>query len=332
MATAEIRSQPISDYIDARFARVEKALEILIKSITGYNPSPAIANDLVTADSELNKGLEHRKSSLLSQDSSSKDTNNRVVHTHQINHALLEAKRAETASLDAKIKETLLLLTSTRAELLATPGTKFNPLTPQYPVSYSELLSYARRISKFTLPHTYREQAASGTATPKDGDANGVSTPGASNTIAIAAVNGQEAPATPAADKIAATPGKTTEEDNNPHTTALPDTFIPATSLPATVFVPWPNENLLRRGALATIQQLLEKGEEIEGYDAEKGAKELEAKRRAEAEEEEERERARAMRAAAAASQGGRSGGKMDQKPKKQFVVDEFGSDDDDDD
>jgi hypothetical protein len=192
-------------------------------------------------------------------------------------------------------------------------------------------LSYARRISKFTLPHTYREQAASGTATPKDGEANGVSTSGATNTTA-AAVNGQEAPTTPAADKGAATPSKSTEEESNPHTTALPDTFIPATSLPSTVFVPWPNENLLRRGALATIQQLLEKGEEIEGYDAEKGAKELEAKRRAEAEEEEERERARAMRTAAAASQGGRPGGKMEQKAKKQFVVDEFGSDDDDDD
>jgi hypothetical protein len=58
----------MSDYVDARFARVEKALETLIKSITGYNPSPAIANDLVTADSELNEGLEHRMFSLLSQE------------------------------------------------------------------------------------------------------------------------------------------------------------------------------------------------------------------------------------------------------------------------
>lgn len=249
------------------------------------------------------------------------------MHIHQTNHARLEAKRAETASLDAKIKETLLLLTRTRAELLATPGTKFNSSIPQYPVSYSELLSYARRISKTTLPHTYREQAASVAATPKDSDANGVIPPAAASVV----VNGQEAPTTPGADKAAVTPSKLNDGGSNQHTTALPEHFLPATSLPPTVFVPWPNENLLRRGALATIQQLQEKGEEIEGYDAEKGAKELEAKRRAEAEEEEEMERARAMRAAAATGQGTRQGGSVAQKPKKQFVVDEFDSDDDED-
>lgn len=54
------RTQPMNEYLDVRFARVEKALETLIKSISGYNPSPNIANDLVAADAELNQGLEHR--------------------------------------------------------------------------------------------------------------------------------------------------------------------------------------------------------------------------------------------------------------------------------
>jgi len=59
MADIDFRKLPMGDHIDARFIRVEKALETLIKSIAGYNPAPAVANDLVAADSELNKGLEH---------------------------------------------------------------------------------------------------------------------------------------------------------------------------------------------------------------------------------------------------------------------------------
>lgn len=44
--------------IDTRFERVEKALATLITSISTYNPSPALATDLVAADAELSQGLE----------------------------------------------------------------------------------------------------------------------------------------------------------------------------------------------------------------------------------------------------------------------------------
>lgn len=247
------------------------------------------------------------------------------MHTHQTNHNLLQTRRAETAALDTKIKDTLLLLTTTRAELLATPGTKFSDTTPQYPVSYSELLSYARRISKTTLPHTYREAPLFTAETPREGETNG-STPNA------ALANGQDGTGTEAdkgAVTAANTPNKSGEDE---HTTSLPPHFGAATSLNASAFTPWPHDMLLRRGALATIQQLQEKGEEIEGYDAEKGAKALEAKRRADAEEEEEMERAKAMRSAAQQGQAAAQapGGKVESKPKKQFVVDEFDSDDSD--
>jgi len=47
--------------IDKRFERVEKALATLINSISTYNPSPALANDLVIADAELNQGLDLRE-------------------------------------------------------------------------------------------------------------------------------------------------------------------------------------------------------------------------------------------------------------------------------
>lgn len=45
-------------FIDARFDRVEKALVTLIDSVAKYNPSPALADDLLAADRELNRGLE----------------------------------------------------------------------------------------------------------------------------------------------------------------------------------------------------------------------------------------------------------------------------------
>jgi len=53
----------MDEVIDRHFERVEKALAALINSISTYNPSPALANDLVTADAELSQGLEQREPS-----------------------------------------------------------------------------------------------------------------------------------------------------------------------------------------------------------------------------------------------------------------------------
>ncbi len=47
--------------IQAQFDRVEAALNILVDSITSYNPSQSAAASLVTADDELTRGLERRK-------------------------------------------------------------------------------------------------------------------------------------------------------------------------------------------------------------------------------------------------------------------------------
>lgn len=48
----------MDNFIDGRFERVEKALATLISSISTYNPAPALAIDLVAADTELNQGLQ----------------------------------------------------------------------------------------------------------------------------------------------------------------------------------------------------------------------------------------------------------------------------------
>jgi hypothetical protein len=44
--------------LDVQFQRVEDALNVLIDSITSYNPSTQAAQDLVAADDELSRGLE----------------------------------------------------------------------------------------------------------------------------------------------------------------------------------------------------------------------------------------------------------------------------------
>jgi len=48
--------------IQSQLDRVETALNTLIDSISSYNPSPAAALTLVSADDDLTEGLERRKS------------------------------------------------------------------------------------------------------------------------------------------------------------------------------------------------------------------------------------------------------------------------------
>ena len=50
--------------IQDQFSRVESALNVLIDSITSYNPLPSAANDLIKADDELGEGLSQRASLL----------------------------------------------------------------------------------------------------------------------------------------------------------------------------------------------------------------------------------------------------------------------------
>ncbi len=154
-------------HIDARFDRVEKALSTLIDSIAKYNPSIAHANELAAADRELSKGLEdcerrpppppfvlplgqqfmlHRDGDLLTSISRLP-----TVQAHQNNYLRIQALRAQTAALDAQIKDTLTVLAATRRDMTSTAATAF-PETPGFDLYYGDLLSYARRISKFTMP------------------------------------------------------------------------------------------------------------------------------------------------------------------------------------
>lgn len=324
--------------IAARFDRVEKALATLIDSISRYNPTISQGNELVTADQELSKGLDKLK-------------------IHQQNHARIQQLRGITTGLDNQIKDTLTQLAQARKELGNTPATSF-PSGPNYPIKYDELLAYARRISKTTLPNanvlaspqanavesTTRPENGAETpvaATPAGGTPNGVGTP--------AQVNGTGA----------GTPVMNGEAASQQTNTTLPEGLqAHLNPLANSDFIPWPTEDLLRQGALANIQYLTDKGINPRGYDPaaeeaqkkqeEEEAKEREEKERLQREEKErefreQRERARieeekareeSYRRASVTQDGtaapGAGAGAAPAPQQKQFQF--MGGDDDDDD
>lgn len=213
-------------------------------------------------------------------------TDTRSVSTHQANYTNILSLRATKAALDAQIRDSIVLLSETRKEVLDTASTAFPNNTN--PVSYSELLTYARRISKFTHPRTRFEGEiqqivveGEGSATPKDiAQTNGSS---------VAATNGSHGEAHSAMEIDSATPaaGATQSQISRTTATALPAHLEEVfNSLAGIQFCPWPTDDFIRSGALASIQYLVNTGVDPATFDPEKTA-ELEAERKKAAEEEE---------------------------------------------
>ncbi|CAK7240770.1 MAG: hypothetical protein STHCBS139747_002217 [Sporothrix thermara] len=282
-------------FIDARFDRVEKALTTLIDSVAKYNPSPALAEDLLAADRSLSDGL-------------------LTLQTHQNNHLRILALRADAAALDAQIRSTLLTLAASRRDMLQAPATEFpedsanstiRDETKHYAFTYEELMSYARRISRNTVPgpgqtdgadffSAFGPQAgqgvdasapetaaptpaattpgttAAGTMTSFSGGINGaagtpsagvlttssqIGTPGGGAGGAGAATAPATVAATPAA--FATSGGAPPAATNVPN--VLPDdlrNFIAPTA--GTVFSPWPAPDLMMHGALRNLHAVTE--------------------------------------------------------------------------
>ncbi|ESZ91775.1 hypothetical protein SBOR_7845 [Sclerotinia borealis F-4128] len=305
--------------IDARFDRVEKALASLIASISKYNPVPALAQDLVLADQELNDGL-----SLLNQ--------------HQHNTYKLTTLHATSAALDTQVREFTLLLNSTRSELL-------NTSSSEYPedknlVEYEELLSYARKISKFTVPPEARLSKLEDTSSKQDGVAtNGSTTPnvtvmgnganGTSMDLDISSItpsNGTTSLA-PSQDPVSQQPSQT-QTALDAETTRLLNTGFDLRP-----FVPWAREDDIKMGALASLQVLVDSGIDPEGWDPEieeqkKREKVEEAEREAEAERMQEEEKRRLEMERRNNAMSGVQGGTAAERPKV-FQLDEFDDDDD---
>ncbi|RFU78485.1 mediator of rna polymerase ii transcription subunit 4 [Trichoderma arundinaceum] len=260
-------------YIDSRFERLEKALATLIDSVTKYHPSAIQAEELKAADNELCKGLEE-------------------VQIHQNNHLKIQQLRQLSASLDVQIRETLTSLATTRKDIVTTQVTVY-PSEPNYPIVYEELLNYARRISKTSMPpaailNALGPSQESQTPLP-DSQAQAGMTPSAPTP------NPTQSPA-PANGALSSTlTDQTIQQAQASLNTSLPESMSQYLNpLSGQLFFPWPLEDKIRSGALASNQILLEQGIDPKGYDpvAEEDRKRKEEEERKEKEEKEKQERA----------------------------------------
>ena len=153
-------------------------------------------------------------------------------------------------NLNQSITSKLNILVDTRKQLLTAPRTYISP--NQRKVPYNELLEYAKRISRYTVPPI-------------------VST--LSSTIDVArAISSQPAESS---FNSSANIESSTQPSYNVLTSSSPDHregigissleqrevewLKPTSQVP---FVPWPSEEVIRQGALAQLQTLLEDGTE----------------------------------------------------------------------
>lgn len=162
---------------------------------------------------------------------------------HQEYYAYILRLRETVDSLNQRITATLSSLADVRKELLATPATVFSQ--DQRNVPYVELLEYASRINKYTIPPTLRQpvpviqaEVTAQLANPLPSNGSGVSAdqngPGPvvhGEGIGVSSLDQKEV------------------QWLDPLSTQVP-------------FVPWPSEDVIRRGALAQIQLMLEQGQD----------------------------------------------------------------------
>ena len=146
----------------------------------------------------------------------------------------------------------------------------------QSKLSYQELLDYARRISKFTLPSNFREDVSAArevgqgdiTSFTESLEKMDIDNPSTKDSAA-------QTPADPPAG-AAATTAVAAGQHLPPHLSTWLDPHREYS------FVPWPNEQTLRRGALAMIQPLVQEGRSLEGWEAEREVGRREVEMRAE--------------------------------------------------
>lgn len=210
-------------------------------------------------------------------------SNGLLVEAHQNNCLRIQRLRETSAALDTQIRDTIASLASTRKDIVTTHTTTY-PSGPNYPIAYEELLSYARRISKTTMPPV--------------GTINGVpqtqaSSPAldapASTAITSSAPTPSQ-PQSPIATNGAARPSdqsRLQQSTGLPSKTQLPevmDRYMNVFS--GQLFFPWPLEDKIRSGSLASNQVLMERGIDPKEFDP----AEEEARKRKENEQRRERE------------------------------------------
>ncbi|KAG5943304.1 hypothetical protein E4U59_000494 [Claviceps monticola] len=265
-------------YIDDHFERLEKALSNLIDSVAKYHPSVGHAEELKAADIDLSKGLEK-------------------VEEHQNNYLQIQKLRKSSALLDTQIRDTLTSLANARNDIVTTQTTTY-PSEPNYPIAYEELLSYAQRISKTTLPPAATLESASMTLDTRAQTHAQAPTPNPEPQPLPAL--GPSAPTPPLSQSPAMNDTPTVASDQpTQQSTASTNISLPENlgqyinPLSGQSFFPWPMEASIRTGALASYQMLLEQGVDPAGYDPalEEERKRKEEEKRKAMEEQEQAER-----------------------------------------
>ena len=189
---------------------------------------------------------------------------------HQKNHLRIQELRQTTESLDETLRNTIQLIADTRKEILAIPS-EATSKEPRREVQVDELLAYAKFISKTTVPPTFRKQDVPLPPIKSEGGqaqiTNGIATP------------------PPGAQEPDSAPYRRIENVGTKAMNEAQKQFIdPLKGLP---FEPWPSQDVIQRGALASIQRMIESGQDPEGVITAEEQAEVDRKRK----EDEEKER-----------------------------------------
>lgn len=124
--------------IDSHLTRVENALDELVDSISSYHPSIPAAESLLAADEELLQRLKQ-------------------LHAHQRNEQRIQELRHLIDQQNREIASSLQLLADTRTDLLSVPSNLPHPKRKD--VDSTELLDFARRIARFSVPSNFQVPA-----------------------------------------------------------------------------------------------------------------------------------------------------------------------------
>lgn len=188
-----------------------------------------------------------------------------TVARHQANHARIQTLRAEADALEEQLKSSVAALAGLRKELSETPATIFPK--DSRPVPFDELLQYAKNISKYTVPPTFRERVPDAESDAKDKEAiegsnsapatNGLNTP----TTAVAAIEAKDGTDAPkdGEETDAAAPEITAEEEE----------WLKKLKDSGFAWFPWPDDAKIRRGNLWKIYHYRENGRNLDDFDIE---------------------------------------------------------------
>lgn len=208
----------MDDLIDTRLTALETALSSLVDSISSYNPSVPVAQAILKADFDLQDGLNQ-------------------LAQHQRNNRRITSLRDKITSQNQAIKSHLTSLVDVRKELLDIPTSL--PQKDRREVSHEEVLAYAKRIARFTMPPGMKQRTIPVKAEEEAGGGAG----------SLGAEAGQSQP--PPQEQPYEGKGIESLEEYEKQW------LDPWTGVQ---FTPWPGEDVIKRGALGEIQAMVERG------------------------------------------------------------------------